>query len=109
VYHELLEEGRAEFFRRLGHFAFVLAGVELDYRREVRKDHEYVDIVVWPVSIGRSSMVVEHAIVLPDGSAAAEGRTVLVAWDAAERRSRRFSDDERARLEGLVDTASVES
>jgi len=105
VYHELLEEGRAEFFRRLGHFAFVLARVELDYRREVRKDHGYVDIVVRPVSIGRSSMVVEHEIVLPDGSAAAEGRTVLVAWDPAERRSRAFGEDERARLGALVEAA----
>jgi acyl-CoA thioester hydrolase len=101
VYHEFLEEGRAELFERLGRigdFAFVLARVELDYRHEVRRDHEAVDVLVRPVSVGRSSVVVEHEIVLPDGTVAAAGSSVLVAWDPAGRRSRRFTDDERAKL-----------
>ena len=104
VYHELLEEGRSAFFERVGSFAFVIARVELDYRSEVRKDHGAVDVVVRAESVGRSSVVVEQQIVLPDGTVAAEGRAVLVAWDPHERRSRSFTDAERARLDGLPAT-----
>lgn len=99
VYHELLEEGRAAFFSELEALhAFVLARVELDYRSEVRRDHGHVEVVVRIASVGRSSVVVEHDVLLPDGTVAAEGTSVLVAWDAQERRSRPLRDDERARL-----------
>jgi acyl-CoA thioester hydrolase len=55
VYHEFLEEGRAAITGPLG-FPFVLAHVELDYRAEVRPDHEYVDVVVrWRRSGVRAS------------------------------------------------------
>ena len=42
VYHELLEEGRGALFARLeeNSFPFVLVHIELDYRTEVRRDHE---------------------------------------------------------------------
>jgi acyl-CoA thioester hydrolase len=107
VYHELLEEARSELFlqlRHIGHFPFVIARVELDYRKEVRRDHGSVDVVARPATVGRSSIVVEHEVLLPDGSVAAEGRSVLVAWDAHERRSRPFTDDERAHLMALAGT-----
>jgi acyl-CoA thioester hydrolase len=109
VYHELLEEGRAALFERLGGFAFVLARVELDYRSEVRRNHGSVEVVVRPERIGRSSLVVDHSIVLPDGTVAAEGSSVLVAWDPAERRSRAFTDDERALLEDLAGPTPLRS
>jgi acyl-CoA thioester hydrolase len=105
VYHELLEEGRATLFERLapaGGFAFVLARVELDYRHEVRRDHGHVEVVVRVAAVGRSSITVAHEVVLPDGAVAAEGRSVLVAWDAHERRSRPMGDDERAALMEVV-------
>jgi acyl-CoA thioester hydrolase len=109
VYHELLEEGRAAFIARLGElglaFAFVLARVELDYRCEVRRDHGHVDIVTTPVTIGRSSITVDNSVLLPDGTVAAEGRSVLVAWDPAARRSRPITDEERAALEGMTAAA----
>ena len=99
VYHELLEEGRAAFFAQLEALhAFVLARVELDYRAEVRRDHGFVEVVVRIASVGRSSVVVEHEVVLPDGTVAAEGQSVLVAWDPEARGSRQLRDDERARL-----------
>lgn len=103
VYHEFLEEGRAELFASVGHladFAFVLARVELDYRHEVRRDHGHVEVVVRPASIGRSSVVVEHDIVLPDGTIAATGRSVLVAWDPATRGKRVLTEPEREALTG---------
>jgi acyl-CoA thioester hydrolase len=105
VYHELLEEGRTALFAELGHFgdfAFVLARVELDYRNEVRRDHEAVDVVVRIASVGRSSLVVDNQIVLPDGTVSAEGRSVLVAWDPTARASRPLSEEQRTQLEGLA-------
>ena len=102
VYHELLEEGRAALFAPLfeqGGWSFVLVRVELDHRREVRRDHGHVDIVARVTSVGRSSVTVENEVLLPDGSVAAEGRAVLVAWDPAARGARAISDPERALLE----------
>ena len=105
VYHELLEEGRAALFHRLGGMPFVIARVELDYRREVRKDHEAVEVVTWVDSIGRKSIVAGQSILLPDGEVAAEGKSVLVAWDPRARASREFSDEERSRLAELSPAA----
>ena len=102
VYHELLEEGRAALFKRLGvietDFFFVLARVELDYRQEIRRDHGPVALVQRVEAVGRSSVTVSHEIVRNDGQVAAEGRSVLVAWDRDARRSRPLSDAERAQL-----------
>jgi acyl-CoA thioester hydrolase len=99
VYHELLEEGRAALFGQLGlDLAFVLARVELDYVHEVRRDHGEVELVVRTASVGRTSIVVENDVLLPDGTVAATGRSVLVAWDPAERGKRELTDAERAAL-----------
>ena len=99
VYHELLEEGRAGLFERLDALeAFVLARVELDYRAEVRREHGPVEVAVRLAAVGRSSVTVDHDVLRADGTLAATGRSVLVAWDPAERRSRPLGDTERARL-----------
>ena len=101
VYHELLEEGRGAMFERmapLGDFSFVLARVELDYRSEVLREHGHVEVVVRPVAVGRSSVTVENDVLLPDGTVAASGRSVMVAWDAAARRSRPLTERERETL-----------
>jgi acyl-CoA thioester hydrolase len=102
VYHELLEEARAELIAGLGDqgFAFVLARVELDYRSEVRRDHGAVDVTASIARVGRSSITIENTVWLPDGTVAAEGSSVLVAWDMRERRSRALTEDERALLGG---------
>jgi acyl-CoA thioester hydrolase len=113
VYHELLEEGRASFFERLGMmrrgFFFVLARVELDHRSEVRRDHGHVEVVLRPESVGRSSVTVHHAILLPDGTVAAEGRSVIVAWDREARRSRELTSEERRLLEGNIGAGRASS
>lgn len=102
VYHELLEEGRGALFERLGvmetGFFFVLARVELDHRQEIRRDHGPVALVQRVEAVGRSSVTVSHEIVRNDGQVAAEGRSVLVAWDRDARRSRPLTDAERAQL-----------
>ena len=102
VYHEYLEEGRGALFAELakaGHgFAFVMARVELDYRSEVRRDHRHVAVVTSVASVGTSSIVVANRIEVPDGTVAAEGTSVLVAWDPATRGKRAISAEERAAL-----------
>ncbi len=106
VYHELLEEGRGalmmDLARRVAgdhsHGGFVLAHVDLDYHREVRKDHGEVEVVVRLLRVGRSSIELEHEIALPDGQIAASGKTVLVAWDPAARGKRELTEAERAAL-----------
>ena len=103
VYHELLEDARGGFLvDRFGapsiHQAYVLARVELDYRQEVRKDHGHVDIEVRVGRVGTKSIGLDHDILLPDGTVAASGRTVIVGWDGEARGPRELGDDERARL-----------
>ncbi len=108
VYHEFLEEARAALFERLrgdSFEAFVLARVELDYKSEVRRDHGFVEIAVRLERVGRSSVTVEHDVLLPDGAVAATGRSVLVGWDPAARRSRPFGDEEREKLNAALGAA----
>ena len=106
VYHELLEEGRAalmtDIIRRTGgdhaHGAFVLAHVDLDYHAEVRKDHGTVEILVRLERVGNSSLTLHHEVRIPDGTVAASGQTVIVAWDPVARGKRTLSEAERAAL-----------
>jgi acyl-CoA thioester hydrolase len=98
VYHELLEEGRGALLSRAQSFPFVLAHVELDYRSEVRKDHDAVIVVTSVERVGRTSVTLAERIEHLDGTVAAEGRAVLVAWDMAARESRPLTDDERSSL-----------
>ena len=85
VYHELLEEVRAAFFRRalpdLPFTGYVLAHVELDYRREVRIEDRSLTGECHAARLGRSSVELENRLLLRDGTVAVEGRAVLVAWD----------------------------
>jgi acyl-CoA thioester hydrolase len=101
VYHELLEEGRGALLLSMegaASFPFVLVRVELDYLREVRKDHGSVEVVTRVERVGSKSITIAHEIVRADGVVAAEGRSVLVAWDPQARGSRELTDDERAVL-----------
>ena len=106
VYHELLEEGRAavmwELMQRAGnnhvHGSYVLVHVDLDYHTEVRKDHGVVEIVVRVTHVGSSSFRLRHELRLPDGTVAASGETVMVAWDPRGRGKRPLSEAERAAL-----------
>lgn len=104
VYHELLEEARgalmADLVTRAGgaHSTYVLRRVELDYRHEVRKDHGEVEAVVRVGKVGESSITLEHEVLLPDGTLAASGITILVGWDAQARGKRALNDAERQAL-----------
>ena len=100
VYHELLEEGRGALFAGLAEnaFPFVLVHVELDYRAEVRHDHEWVEVVTRVGRVGSKSVTLEERIERSDGVLATEGRSVLVAWDPETRVSRELSARERSAL-----------
>jgi acyl-CoA thioester hydrolase len=101
VYHELLEEGRGALLASLGDvrsFPFVLARVELDYRHEVRHADGHVDVRTFVQRVGRTSITVGQELTLPDGTPAAAGVSVLVAWDREARSARPLSDAERLAL-----------
>jgi acyl-CoA thioester hydrolase len=101
VYHELLEEGRGALLASLddvGSFPFVLARVELDYRHEVRHADGHVDVRTFVQRVGRTSITVGQELTLPDGTLAAAGVSVLVAWDRQGRSARALSDAERTAL-----------
>ncbi len=103
VYHELLEEVRGEFLREvlpeLPPTGYVLARIELDYRREVTAAHRLVIGEAQITGFGRSRMEIEHRLLRPDGVVAAEGRAVVVAWDGQARHSRALDERERQALE----------
>jgi acyl-CoA thioester hydrolase len=100
VYHELLEEGRAGVLGRLGENAFplVLVHIDIDYRAEVRKDHEWVEVTSRVDHIGTKSVRLAERIERSDGVVATEGHAVLVAWDMSARTSRALTDGEREAL-----------
>ena len=102
VYHELLEEGRAGVLGRLGENAFplVLVHIDIDYRAEVRKDHDWVEVTSRVDRIGTKSVRLAERIERSDGVVATEGHAVLVAWDMESRTSRALTDRERSALSG---------
>ncbi|MBI5103938.1 MAG: acyl-CoA thioesterase [Solirubrobacterales bacterium] len=103
VYHEFLEEARGALLESLPdmeHFPFVLVRVELDYRSEVRRELGHVDVTAAVERVGRTSITVAHDMLKPDGTVAASGRSVLVAWDPRARGARPLTDGERGALGG---------
>ncbi len=104
VFHELLEEARTAMISTLPSHekhSFVVARVELDYRREIPLAHRFVDVTVQIEAVGRSSVTVTQQIFRSDGELAADGRSVLVAWDSARRGSRPLSERELAAFHAL--------
>ena len=103
VYHELLEDARGALLSTIEgnrHEAWVLARVELDYRAEVRNDHSPVEVTSRVAEVGRKSITLEQELLRADGTLAAAGRCVIVAWDNEQRTSRELTDAERDALTG---------
>ena len=100
AYLELMFELRVEVLSalRTERDRFVVRRLEIDYEREVRAEHERVRVSLEAVELGASSVVFAQEVALLDGSIAARARVVLVAWDLAQRRSRRLTERERAAL-----------
>jgi acyl-CoA thioester hydrolase len=81
-----------------GHF--VLARVELDYHREVVMEDGWVIARAWLERMGSKSITVANDVVRPDGTVAASGLTIMVAWDPEARCAREINAPERAVYSG---------
>ena len=104
VFLTYLEEARDEWLGRAlddpaGVWSYVVARVEIDYRRELRLED---DVVVARCALGRigtSSIRTRESLVTRSGETAAEAEAVLVARDEETGRSRPLTDVERAAFE----------
>lgn len=104
VYLTYLEEARDEWLSRAlpdpdNLWGYVVARIEIDYRRELSLADDVVIARCRLERIGTSSLRTFEEIVTRAGERAAAAEAVLVARDAESGRSRPLSDDERASLE----------
>jgi acyl-CoA thioester hydrolase len=79
-------------------FAWVIAHVSLDYKREIVQGTRAVVVRSRIAEVGRTSLTFDQEIVRPDGEVAAACRSVLVAWDREARAARPIDERERALL-----------
>jgi acyl-CoA thioester hydrolase len=77
---------------------YVVARVEIDFRRELTQADDRVIARIRLDSLGTSSVRTVEELAVPNGEVAAEAKAVLVACDE-RRRPRPLTDDERAVLE----------
>jgi acyl-CoA thioester hydrolase len=104
VFLTYLEESRDEWLGgRLGDpdqvWDWVVAHVEVDYRREVSLADDVVIATCRLARIGRSSVSTHEEVRTADGMLAAEAGAVLVARDRESGRSRPLTPAERAAFE----------
>ena len=104
VFLTYLEEVRDEWLGRVLADAalvwgYVIARVEIYYRRELTLEDDAVVARCSLERLGTKSVTTSEAVVTRDGETAAEAKAVLVARDAENGGSRVISDDERAAFE----------
>jgi acyl-CoA thioester hydrolase len=104
VFLTYLEEARDEWLGRvLGDkdlvWGYVIARVEVDYRRELTLEDDVVVARCSLERLGTKSVTTRESIVTRDGETSAEAMVVLVARDAKTGQSRVISDVERAAFE----------
>jgi acyl-CoA thioester hydrolase len=107
VFLTYLEEVRDEWLGRVLDDAalvwgYVIARVEIDYRRELTLDDGVVVARCSLERLGTKSVTTSEAILTRDGETAAEAKAVLVARDADTGRSRVISEVERAAFHRAV-------
>ena len=103
VFLTYLEEVRDEWLgRSLGDpalvWSFVIARVEIDYRRELKLEDDVVVARCMLDRIGTSSVTTREAVLTRGGELAAEAQAVLVARDESTGSSRPLTDVERVGL-----------
>ena len=108
VYLAWLEQARNSFYlEMLGRrdpFAkglgldFVVARAEADYLAPMHFG-DVAEITMWPVRVGGSSFTLDYDCRKQDGTAFLKARTVLVAYDWEQARSKPLSDELRALLQ----------
>ncbi len=104
VYLTYLEECRDAWAQALlgsagGSWDFVLAHVGVDYRHQLTQADREVMVRCSLASFGRSSIRTREAIVMSDGTLAAEAEAVVVPRDPKADRSRPLSHAERQLLD----------
>ena len=104
VYLTYLEEARDEWLERaLGEegaaWDYVLARVEIDFRRELTQADDRLVVRCRLDSLGTASLRTREELLTLEGEVAAEAQAVLVARDRETRRSRPLTEGERAALE----------
>jgi acyl-CoA thioester hydrolase len=106
VYTTFLETGRAALLSHPGinawgneHFTFVIARLEVDYRREVRWPG-IVQIGTAVKSVGNSSMVLQQAL-FHEGVCVVTAQSVMVQVDVAAHRPAPIGEATRAVLQGF--------
>ena len=107
VFLTYLEEARDEWLgSSLGDPAlvwnYVVARVEIDYRRELTLADDVVVATCELERIGTSSVRTHECVLTRDGELAAEGRAVLVARDQQTGRSRPLTAEERTAFETVA-------
>jgi acyl-CoA thioester hydrolase len=106
-YFEYVQEARIRFMRSLdgealaGDRSWVVARQDVDYKRPMLFRPEPYEIRSRVTRVGRSSYEL-CADVLDGETLLAHARTVVVAFDARNQRSRELADDERAALESVL-------
>jgi acyl-CoA thioester hydrolase len=108
VYLTYLEEARDEWLGLVladpeQVWGYVVARVEIDYRRELALVDDVVIARCRLERIGTSSLRTSEEIVTRGGEQAAAAQAVLVARDAETGRSRPLDDRERAAFELALD------
>lgn len=107
VYLAYLEAARFAWWQSLfgtsrGSHGFVVARVEIDYRRQAFPG-ERLTVRLRVDGISRSSFTVAYEVLnTRTRETVAEGKSVQVAYDAASGRSTPLSDDLRAKLEAAL-------
>jgi acyl-CoA thioester hydrolase len=104
VYLTYLEECRDEWIDKvLGEVGdawdYVLARVAIDFRSELRLEHQWVTVQVRAARVGTSSVTLTEVVQMKDGTLAAESEAVLVARDRQTGRSRPLTGAEREAFE----------
>ena len=102
AYPVYLDEARDRYLdNAVGSFEqwpYVVARIEVDYRREIRLPARSVSVSTRVAEVGKSSVTFEQEVRGPEGEVAAAARSVIVAWDETTRSARPIADSERQRL-----------
>jgi acyl-CoA thioester hydrolase len=104
VFLTYLEEVRDEWLGRVLAdpalvWGYVIARVEIDYRRELTLEDDAIVARCSLDRLGTKSVVTSESIVTRDGETVAEAKAVLVAREEQAGQSRVISDAERAAFE----------
>src|SRR5207248_1541703 len=104
VFLTYLEEVRDEWLGRVLAdpalvWGYVIARVEIDYRRELTLEDDVIVARCSLERLGTKSVVTSESLLTRGGDTAAEAKAVLVAREAETGQSRVISDHERAAFE----------